>query len=166
MKKLSLFLLIAVFSFSCFAQKAKFGHVDSNTLFTLMPEKEEATKSIEQYAMTLEQQLLALNEELETKYNDYVANETTYSPSIKQMKQEELVNLQQRIQTFQTQAQEDMQNKEVELLEPIYSKIQDAIKLVGEEQGLIYVFDVSTLLYFSSESVDITPLVKTKLGIQ
>ncbi|HOZ29843.1 MAG TPA: OmpH family outer membrane protein [Bacteroidales bacterium] len=166
MKKISLLLLISVFAMSCFAQKGKFGHVDSNTLFTLMPEKEEATKNIEQYAMTLEKQLLALNEELETKYNDYTANEATYSPSIKQMKQEELVNLQQRIQTFQTQAQEDMQNKEVELLEPIYTKIQDAIKLVGEEQGLIYVFDVSTLLYFSSESVDITPLVKTKLGIQ
>lgn len=166
MKKVCVLLLLTVFSFAGFAQKGKFGHVDSNSIFTLMPEKDQATKSIEQFAMTLEQQLLALNEELETKYSDYTANEATYSPSIKQMKQEELVNLQQRIQTFQTQAQQDMQNKETELLEPIYTKIQEAIKLVGEEQGLIYVFDVSTLLYFSTESVDVTPLVKTKLGIK
>jgi outer membrane protein len=166
MKKLGILLLIVVFSVATFAQKSKFGHVDSNSIFSLMPEKGEATKTIEQYAMTLEKQLLALNEELETKYNDYMAIEATYSPSIKQMKQEELVNLQQRIQTFQTKAQEDMQNKEVELLEPLYTKIQDAIKLVGQEQGLIYVFDVSTLLYFSSESIDVTPMVKTKLGIK
>jgi len=166
MKKIIVLLLIVASTVSAFAQKSKFGHVDSNAIFSVMPEKEQATKAVEDYAKTLETQLQALNQELETKYNDYTANEATYSPSIKQMKEDELVNLQQRIQAFQVRAQEDMQNKEVELLEPIYTKIQDAIKLVGEEQGLIYVFDVSSLLYFSAESVDVTPLVKTKLGIK
>ncbi|PLX06722.1 MAG: hypothetical protein C0596_13500 [Marinilabiliales bacterium] len=116
--------------------------------------------------MTLESQLVALNEELEKKYNDYMENEATLSPSIKQMKEEELMNLQQRIQAFQVSAQEDMQAKEMELLQPIYTKIQDAIKEVGEENGFMYIFDVSTLLYHSAESTDVTTLVKTKLGIQ
>lgn len=166
MKKLIVLLLIVASSVSVFAQKSKFGHVDSNALFTLMPEKEAASKAVEAYALTLETQLQALNQELETKYNDYMATGETLSPSIKQMKEDELVNLQQRIQAFQVRAQEDMQAKEVELLEPIYTKIQDAIKAVGEEKALIYVFDVSTLLYFSAESEDITPAVKIKLGIK
>jgi outer membrane protein len=166
MKKIIVLLLIVASSVSLFAQKTKFGHVDSNSLFTLMPEKEQATKAIEEYAKTLEDQLQALNQELETKYNDYMANQATYSPSIKQMKEDELTNLQQRIQAFQVRAQEDMQTKQNELLEPIYTKIQDAIKVVGAEKALIYVFDVSTLLYFSAESEDITPAVKIKLGIK
>ena len=82
------------------------------------------------------------------------------------MKEEEKVNLQQRIQAFQVRAQEDLQNKEAELLEPIYTRIQEAIKTVGAEKSLLYVFEISTLLYFSEESVDITNDVKAKLGIK
>ncbi len=166
MKKIIVLLLIVASSVSLFAQKPKFGHVDSNTIFSVMPEREQASKAVEEYAKTLETQLQELNKELETKYNTYTAEEATYSPSIKQMKQDELVNLQQRIQAFQVRAQEDMQNKELELLEPIYTKIQDAIKAVGAEKELIYVFDVASLLYFSAESVDVTPDVKIKLGIK
>lgn len=166
MKKLFVIVCVSLFAFGTFAQKTKFGHVDSNAIFSVMPEKDEASKAVEQYAVTLETQLRTLNQELEGKYNDYMANQETMSPSIKQMKEEELMNLQQRIQAFQVRAQEDMQAKELELLEPIYTKIQDAIKEVGEEGGYIYIFDQSTLLYHSSESMDITPLVKTKLGIK
>lgn len=165
MKKLVLILCISAIAFGSFAQKMKFGHVDSNSLFAVMPEKEEASKAVEAYALTLESQLQTLNQELETKYNAYMEGQETMSPSIKQMKEEELVNLQERIQAFQMRAQEDMQAKEMELLEPIYTKIQDAIKDVGNENGFIYIFDVSTLLYHSTESTDVTPLVKTKLGI-
>lgn len=166
MKKIIVLCLVLATSVTMFAQKSKFGHVDSNAIFASMPEREQATKAVEEYAKTLETQLQALNKELETKYNDYMANKTTYSPSILQMKEDELVNLQQRIQAFQVRAQEDMQSKELELLEPIYTKIQDAIKAVGAEKTLIYVFDVASLLYFSSESVDVTPDVKIKLNIK
>ncbi len=165
MKKIFVIVCVSLITLGAFAQKTKFGHVDSNAIFTVMPEKEEASKAVEEYAMTLETQLQALNSELEQKYNDYMENQEALSPSIRQMKEEELVNLQQRIQAFQVSAQEDMQTKEMELLEPIYTKIQDAIKEVGEENGFLYIFEVSTLLYHSSESVDITPMVKTKLNI-
>ena len=166
MKKLFVILCISLLTVGAFAQKAKFGHVNSNAVFTLMPEKQTASKAVEDYAMTLETQLQSLHKELELKYNDYMEKQETMSPSIKQMKEEEIVNLQQRIQAFQTRAQEDMQAKEMELLEPIYTKIQDAIKAVGEENSFIFIFDESTLLYHSSESVDVTTMVKTKLGIK
>jgi len=166
MKKLFVILCISLLTVGAFAQKAKFGHVNSNAVFTLMPEKQTASKAVEDYAMTLETQLQSLHKELELKYNDYMEKQETMSPSIKQMKEEEIVNLQQRIQAFQTRAQEDMQAKEMELFEPIYTKIQDAIKAVGEENSFIFIFDESTLLYHSSESVDVTTMVKTKLGIK
>ncbi len=166
MRKIIISLLVLATTITSFAQKAKFGHVDTNAIFAAMPERETASKTVEDYAKTLETQLQSLNKELETKYTDYMANKVTYSPSILQMKEDELVNLQQRIQAFQVRAQEDMQNKETELLEPIYTRIQDAIKTVGSEKSLIYVFEVSSLLYHSDESIDITNEVKTKLGIK
>ena len=51
-------------------------------------------------------------------------------------------------------------------MKPIYDKAQAAIAEVAKEQGLIYVFEVNSLIYKSNQSIDILPLVKTKLGIQ
>lgn len=166
MKKIVLVALISVLTLGVFAQKSKFGHVDSNSIFSLLPERADAVKTVEDYVRGLENQLQLLNQELEEKYSKYMEEQENYSPSIKQMKEEEIVNLQQRIQAFQQRAQQDMQAKEIEVLEPLYNKIKDAIKVVGEEKGLMYVFDTSSLLYFSSESVDVTTDVKGKLGIK
>ncbi|MDY0160507.1 MAG: OmpH family outer membrane protein, partial [Bacteroidales bacterium] len=67
------------------------------------------------------------------------------------------------IQNFQASAQSDLQLKEQELIEPIYDKIKNAINEVGEAEGLLYIFDESTLLYHSNESVDVTDKVKLKV---
>jgi len=47
-------------------------------------------------------------------------------------------------------------------------KVQKAIDEVGQEQGLIYIFDISTqvVVYHSDKSIDCAPLVKAKLGAQ
>ncbi|MDR2836519.1 MAG: OmpH family outer membrane protein [Bacteroidales bacterium] len=165
MKKIIIFIFIAL-NIATYAQKGKFGHVDSNAIFDLMPEKNDSKKTLEEYSRTLEEQMAVLQKEFETKYTEYQSKSTTWSSSIKELKEDDLMTLQQRIQNFQQQAQKDLQEKEASLLEPLYNKIKDAIKTVGEEKALIYVFDVNSLLYFSSESVDVTPDVKTKLGIK
>lgn len=166
MKKVFLFVLISTLTLSVVAQKSRFGHVNTEAIFALMPEKDSLTKALEDYAKTLESELTSLNKEFEAKYTEYSANEATYSPSVKQMKYDELSTMQQRIQAFQVSAQQDMQQKQTEMLEPLYDKIRQAIKTVGEQKSLMYVFEEATLLYFSNESVDVTNDVKIALGIK
>jgi len=64
-------------------------------------------------------------------------------------------------------AQQQLQQKQAELLTPVFDKAEAAIEEVAKEQGLIYVFDVGpqVVLYKSNQSVDILPMVKQKLGI-
>ena len=62
-----------------------------------------------------------------------------------------------------------MQKKQAELLAPIETKINEAITKVGDENGFIYIFDVTnpgTFAYMSSKSINVLPLVKVKLGIK
>lgn len=165
MKKVTVICLFIALSTTIFAQK-KFGHVDSNAIFDVMPEKEETEKTLKTYGKALEDQMLELKKDFESKYAAYQANSALWSDAIKDMKEEEIYTLQQRIQAFQQKAQEDMMNKETALLEPIYNKIKNAIKEIGAEKSLMYVFEVNSLLYISPESVDITQDVKTKLGIK
>ena len=51
---------------------------------------------------------------------------------------------------------------------PIRQKVNEAIRVVAEAEGYIYVFDLSTtpIAYVSSQSVDITDKVKAQLGIR
>ncbi len=152
-----------------FAQKQyKFGHIDSNQLLSMMPERANAKTELEKYAKQLESTLSAMQAEFERKYQEYQATADSLSPFIRQTKEGELGEMQQRIQTFQQTAQQDLGQKENELLQPIIAKAKKAIDDVAAEGGFIYVFDSGTgvLLHFSSDSQDILPLVKVKLGIQ
>jgi len=171
MKKIltvAILLVATLLGSHTFAQKQyKFGHIDSNQLLSLMPEREKAKVDLEKYAKQLETTLTAMQSEFERKYQDYVANADSLSPLIRQTKEGELGEMQQRIQKFQQTAQQDLSAKEGELLQPIIAKARDAINAVAEEGGYIYVFDIGTgvVLHHSADSEDILPLVKTKLGI-
>lgn len=161
--------LVLFLSFVSFGQsKGKLGHLNSNELLEIMPEKATAEKTIQDYAKQMETQLLEMQTELEKKYNDYTANQATFSEIVKKTKEDELMSMQQRIQTFQQTAQQDLQKKESELLKPIIEKAQKAIGDVAKENGYSYVFDTGTgsLLYWPKDSDDLLPLVKTKLGIK
>ncbi|HXK81532.1 MAG TPA: OmpH family outer membrane protein [Bacteroidales bacterium] len=163
MKRLLILSVAVLISVAGFSQKMKFGHVNTTSVFESMPERETAKNEIEKFARQLEEQLQMLNVELEEKYNNYLENAESLAPSVRQNKEKELADLQQRIQNFQASAQSDLQLKEQELIEPIDDKIRNAINEVGEAEGLLYIFDESTLLYHSSESVDVTDKVKQKV---
>ncbi len=163
-----IFLFIALISVSVAnAQiKGKLGHVDSNKLLELMPEKATAQTKLQDFAKQLQDQLVAMQGEYDTKVQDYQKNQATYSDLIKQTKAKEIGDLEQRITAYQQSAQEELQKKQEELLQPIIDKAKKAIQDVAKEQGYSYVFDssVGVLLYFP-DTDDILSLVKTKLGL-
>ncbi len=166
-KTIFVLAVICMSGFGMFAQKAvKLAHVDVQAIFMVMPEKETATKEVEEYAKTLEDQMQVMYKEYETKANEYKANMNTWSDLIKQDKESEIMSLQQRIQTFQQQAENDLANREAALLEPIQARIKDAINTVAAEQAVTYVYDASLLLYKSPDAIDLTDAVKAKLGIK
>jgi outer membrane protein len=107
--------------------------------------------------------------EFNNKTDVYQKAAKTLSDVVKQTKEQELMDMQKRIQDFQTNAQTQLQNKQSEVFQPIYTKVDKAIKDVGKENGFFYVFDVAkgALLYFDeTKSVNVMPLVKTKLGLK
>ena len=148
------------------AQQPKFGHINTSELLSIMPGRDSAQVKMEQYAQTLEQQFTTMQTELQTKYQDYLTNEATYSDLIRQSKQREITSIQERLQEFQEQAQQDLVNQENQLLTPIIDAARKAIEDVAKENGYSYVFDTAggQVLYFPL-SDNIMNLVKAKLGI-
>jgi outer membrane protein len=150
------------------AQAPKFGHIDLQALIQIMPERTVAEKQFNDYQKELEDALGIMQKEFQTKYMEYATKRDSLTETVRKMKEEDLNAMNERIQTYQQSAGQQLQTKQGELLKPVFDKADKAVKEVGAEKGLIYVFDMSTrtILYNSKESVDILPFVKTKLGIQ
>jgi outer membrane protein len=151
------------------AQSLKFGHVNSDELIQALPEYDSATVKLEKFRKELQNALELMTVELNNKYETYNKESKNLTELIKQTKEQELTDMQRRIQEFQAGAQQKLQDKQMELFQPIYTKVDKAIKEVGKENGFIYLFDVAKgqLLYYDdTKSTNVMPLAKAKLGLK
>ncbi len=152
------------------AQTLKFGHIDLQALVQVMPERATAEEEFNKFQGELEEILGEMQQDYNTKLGEFEQMGTEVSEIKRNAKVAEIQDIQQRIQNYQVTAQQQIQQKQNELLAPVFEKAENAIEEVAKEKGLIYVFDSGqgnrTILYKSNQSLDILPLVKTKLGIE
>ncbi len=172
MKRIFKILLIVVLfsGSSAFAQKAdyKFGHINSNELLSVMPERDSIALEYQNYQQMLGEEYQAMAAEYQNKVKALEEKRATYSDLVRQSKEAELQEIGRRVQEFQQTAQQDLQQKEAELFQPLMEKAQAAIEKVAKTNGFTYVFDLGAggLLYHSDQSIDILPLVKKELGLE
>jgi outer membrane protein len=144
----------------------KFGHINTSELLSMMPGRDEARLELQRYAQELEETFTAMQNEFQTKYQEYLENQETYSQIVRQSKERELQSLNERIMEFQESAQQDLMEQEETLLNPIIEMARNAIDKVGRDHGFTYVFDTSggSLLFWEGGE-DLMPLVREELGI-
>jgi len=161
-------VVLVVASSSLQAQSnVKIGHVDFAQIVSLMPGQDSINTQLQKHVASLEGQLKAMQTEYEAKIGDYQATQATMSQIIKQTKEKEIMDLQQRIEAFNQQAQYEIQNKQQELTQPLIERIQKAIKAVGKENGFAYILNGNEqIILYSNGGINVLPLVKKKLGIQ
>lgn len=152
---------------STYAQTPKFGHINVQELISLMPERDSAEVRLRAYGKDLSEQIEQLQVEYNNKVQNYLQKKDTFTQAIREMREKEINELEQRIQEFQQTAQQEFQRMQGELMRPIIEKADAAIKKIGKANGFLYVFDVSTggVVYFSEASTDIMPLAKKELNI-
>ncbi|WP_297090757.1 OmpH family outer membrane protein [uncultured Draconibacterium sp.] len=174
MKNLMKLMAVLVFTVASYtaanAQALKFGHIDLQALVQVMPERAAAEAEFNTFQQELEEILGEMQKDYQAKLAEFEALGEAASEIKRNAKIAEIQDVQQRIQNYQVTAQQQVQQKQAELLTPVFDKAEKAIEEVAKEQGLIYVFDAGTgnrtILYKSNQSVDVLPLVKAKLGIQ
>lgn len=167
MKKLGLFLALALLVCGSVSAQVKFGYIDSRELLADMPEKAKADSSLQLYAKSFSDQLAQMQKEYEKKLQEFQAQEKTMTDAIREVKVKEIQDLQNRIESTNQSAQEKVEKKRQELYTPILEKADKAIKAVAAEKAYDYVFDASSgAILHAKETDNILPLVKAKLGIK
>lgn len=159
-------LFIALFCVAVSVQAQKFGYINSSAILAEMPDVKQADAQLE----ALQKQLQKKGQGMVEKFQqDYVAIQQKVergelSPKQQEEEAKKLETAQTDIQKFEQEMVDQLQKKRSELMNPILEKVNNAIQEVAKEGSYQYIFDEGVLLY-KDPSMDITAMVKTKLGI-
>ncbi len=142
----------------------KVGYVKSLEILSLLPEIKEADKKLEGFARSKESTFRSLAEKYQTGMVELQERGMLLSQADQEKKVQELQALEGQLQQMQANSQSDLGLERERLYAPIMAKVDSIIKVLGKEEGFAMIYDGSALVYGDS-LYDVTPLVKTRLGI-
>lgn len=157
--------IIALFLGAIVSNAQKIGHMNSGNFLAQLPEVARADSGLVLYQKDLMLTGDTLAKAFEVEYKVFVEayNAGTLSQQQTQKRQAELQKQQQTLQTYAQQVDERVANLRRQLLQPILTKLDEAIRAIAKENGYSFIFDTSTGgSLFAAESDDVTPLVKKK----
>lgn len=166
-KKILMALCVAIPA-CAWAQAPKFGVVDVESIIPQMAEFTEAQGKIAEASKTYKSEYAKIQEELQKKFAEYqeLEKDATTPASIKERRMQDIQELDKKAQQFGQTAQQDLQRQQAQLMQPIQEKVINAIKAIGSEQGFLMIFPEGAAAYTATEVIDVTPLVRTKLGVK
>ena len=147
-----------------FAQK--FGHINSQTVIESLPEYVKARAEVEGQAKAYDNDLQAMQKEIQTKAETYDKNQSTMNETKRKETEAELQNLYQKFQQAQQDNSQALQKLQNEKMQPIVTKLQTAIKNVGKAGGYVYIMDLSSGIPYISDTLskDVTAEVKAEIN--
>lgn len=161
-----LFLLIFLTFGLTGVQAQKYGHVNSMDLLVLLPEIAEADSLLAIYQESILAKGDSMVEAFRTQYQHYLqeAQAGNLSKMQAQTFEAKLTREQQEIQTYEREAQNLIFQRRQMLYEPILNRVDDLIKLIGEEEKYTMIFDTSSPAFvFIRESDDLAPKILARL---
>ncbi len=147
-------------------QAISIAYVNSNDLLESLKEKEDATEKLINLSDNYKIELELMQKEYNKKYSDYITYQNSLSDNIKLRRMQELTELENKIQQFMKLAQEDIEQQEQLLLQPLKDKINNAIRQVGIENNYTIIYDLadSGIAFINPSAIDANAQVKRKLG--
>ena len=163
MKKLILMLMLCA-PMAVFAQK--FGKVNTQVVVQSLPDYAKAQGEMAALSKQKENDLKSMQDELTRKYQEYDKSKSAMNPTKQKETEEELQGLNAKIQQAYKDAQKELSEKNNALLEPILTKVQNAITAVGKAGGYTSIFEIGTsgVVFFGDNVKDVTEEVKAKVG--
>jgi outer membrane protein len=169
MKKIVALVLVATalsFAGNKLQAQQKLGFVSLQELMVAMPEAKKMDSSLQDYQSALRQNYEDMNREFNEKDSLLSSKDTVkYTRAQIEIKRKQLGELYMKIQQYQTQASQLLQQKQQDLQTPIYKKAVENVQAVAKDNGYTYVF-LKDALIVSPAADDLLPLVKKKMGLK
>jgi outer membrane protein len=145
--------------------QSKVAHINVQMLVNEMPETKAAQAEIKKLEQTYRADLESSAKELQNLYTKYQNEAATKTKEENEKRAEDVRQRELNIRQAEQMAGKELQEKQVELLEPIFKKANDAIQKVAKAQGYNYVLDASAgqgVIF--ADGKDLMEDVKKELG--
>jgi len=162
MKKFIVAGVMALGIFNASAQQ-KIGYINTDELIGVMPEATKANEELQEFQKSLAQMGQEMMADFTAKDSAFSKDSIKWTPSMKEIKRKELIELYQKVSGWQQQGQEMYQAEAQKKIAPLKEKAFEAIKNVAKENGYTYILDQSAVLV-GPPGDDVLALVKKKLG--
>jgi outer membrane protein len=156
--------VLALGSTTLFAQK--FGRIDYQGTIPLMPEFAQVQTDMQKVQTEYMEHIEGMQVERNRKIDEISKLPAETSETSRQLKNREVVDLDQRIQEYFQLAEQGVQTSYADLMKPLQDKADAAIAKICKAQGIIAVFQIGAMVYLDeSQITDITDAVRKELGI-
>ncbi|MBO9619076.1 MAG: OmpH family outer membrane protein [Niabella sp.] len=146
------------------ASAQKIGAVDIDGLVYSLPEIQDIQKQMQTFSQdSIGGEYTRLSKEFHDK--DSIAKDPKTSASVKATLQNELQQLQSTLMGWEQIATNAGQQKQQQLLAPLYQKVHQAITTVAKEKGYTYVLQAGAFI-IAPQADNISVDVAKKLGIK
>jgi outer membrane protein len=166
MKKLKVFVVaVCLLIVANETNAQKIGYIDAETVLYLMPETAKIDSLVRIYQTdTVGKEFNSLLQTYQYKDSLYRDSAHPMPAAVKEQYGKDLAELSQTLQNWQQIAQEAVQAKQSQLIQPVYKKIYDAISAVAKEKGYTYVLSKESVL-IGPDGDNMLPAVAQKLKI-
>lgn len=145
----------------------RFGALSYEGLLTSMPEYDAAMASVDSLRVAYDKETVRGENEFQRKFSEFLQGQKEFPTNIMQKRQKELQTLMEQGVAFRKEVQKLLREATEDAVKPVRAKLDAAIKAVGEENGLSFIFntDGGTLPFVGNtgEVIDVTSLVEEKL---
>ncbi|WP_336515133.1 OmpH family outer membrane protein [Pollutibacter soli] len=157
-------MMMGLFSASQLSAQTKTAFISVDEVVQLMPEYKKAMADMAQFDSSLQINYASTVQELNRLDSTIKADSLKWSPAVKNAQKDKMKKLLVDLQGYEQSYQQQMQQKQEELLTPVAQKANSLISDVAKTNGFTYVFRKEALLVFP-DGDDLLPLVKKKLGV-
>jgi outer membrane protein len=159
------FMLLFISTATHAQSNSNIGHINMNEILQSLPEADSARAVIQKETADME----SVYEEMQVTYNnlvnDYQNGLTGFTDLQRKAKEDEILDKQKRLQEFEQNANIRLQQRNLELMQPIYTRINQAISKIAGREELDYILDLSNgaVVFTSDDSRNINPEVIAEL---
>ena len=167
MIKLNKLMLFFTIICGILSAELKIGYIDSQKIMSSFEPVRQVQIKLEKEQRKLENEMNNLMTRLDSLTQDYERQRLLMSENRRSEKEMELRKLDENIQRFQMEKfgpEGEIYRKQNQLLKPVLSSIDEAIQIVGGEQGYDFIFDAMTgALLYALEAHNLTDAVLEEL---
>mgnify|MGYP001161014025 CR=1 FL=1 len=164
-KIITLFLLlIPTISFA----NTKIGYVNSNQIMAEFEPVRDIQIELEKEQRKLEIEFNRILENIDSLRQDYERQRLLMSDDRRQNREQEIMNLERTAQEFQMKKfgpEGEISRMQNQKLQPVLTKVQNAIDVIAKERGFDYIFDAMTgSILYALPQYDLTEDVLKELN--